>query len=250
MQILNSGCVHTKPNEIQAVDLNQKNETLKIKNTSIPIEYLVYRSSQFPLADFFRGLKKGEYKEAFQRMDLRYRSSNFNNPALQELIDAGFIPVYVKIENKTVTPLSFDEKSFVLVDGSKTLTPIAVTDLPREFEHFSQEALAANVYNTGVVVVGFAAVLGVLVIATAGNGLIIPNNWGGGGGNSKSHSGLFSDSEPIYNDLQKTTKVDYRNYLIQSSTLKSGESAQGLVFFLDPQSLGERNYKLEFVSKK
>lgn len=249
-QAANTSCIHLKPREIQLVDLNQDPDLAKLANPDLEIQYLVYRPYQLPLNDFFRNLKRGNYKNAFQRIHFTYRPSNFNNQAVEELIGAGFIPVYIKVENSSSRPLTFDEKSFTLTDGAKVLNAVPSKDLPRELKRFSPEAVVANVYNTGVVVLIFVAVMAVIVVAAKeGRGGAF-GNLSFDSGNSSGPDPRFTSPDETFNDVHQVTKVDYRHYLITSRVLKPGEFVQGLVFFMDSQESPDPNYHLEFKANK
>ncbi len=231
--ILNAGCIHVSPNEVKTFELSSPSALSSADNTGVEIKYLVYKTSRLPLSLFFRRLKRGDYREAFQRMDFQYRGSNVKSEVLEDMLDAGFIPVYVKLENKGPVAMRFDVADFSLSENSTVLAALSEEQLPHEFEHFSPQALVANVYNTGVVIVGFAAIMGVMVLsADKGNADL---------------SGFGVPGTPeIYNSVQRTTKLEYQKYLLKSSSLKTGESAQGLLFFRDPTPVPEQNYRLLF----
>lgn len=243
MQIATSGCIHISPNETQSVTLRKQDLSAKKPNEP-SVEYVVYKTAELPLEDFLYNFNKGEYKRAFREIKLNYRPSNFSNKALEELVSAGFVPVFVNIANNGPVDIRLSEKSFSLGDGKTVFPAIGVDDLPREFQHFSPTALAANVYNTGVVVVSFAAVLVAFAILTEGHGQLPPNVFGLGPFPNDTKSG-----DPVLNDLNRVVKVDYRSYLISASTLKPGESRKGLVFFFAPDVPRDQDFQLIWKTK-
>ena len=112
--------------------------------------------------------------------------------------------------------------------------------LPVEFEHFSPQAVAANVYNTAVVVVGFAAVLAVLVIAS--NGGAVPDF-------SQLTGPSVDSTNEVYNSTHSKTRVDYKNYLIKKTVLDPGAVVSGLLFFYDVDDSHGQSPALLFQSK-
>jgi hypothetical protein len=222
--IFNASCVHVASSEIKRVEepSDKGLTTLRIDGTKV--DYLVYHPSQLPLNDFFSRLKRGDYKEAFKKIDLRYRPKNYSDEVMTELLDEGFVPVYVKVKNEGAAPVSFDEKSFTLKYNGSEKKAFYSEYLPKEFEHFNPKAVAANVYNGTLVIVGFAAVLAVVIMGH-GNMPSIP------GGSSSGSGGGGGSGEDIYNNVSKKVRVDYKNYLISKTELKPGEEAKGLLFF-------------------
>lgn len=204
-----------------------ENNLSKTRFNDAEINYLIYRTSQLPLEEFFSHLKRGDYKKAFKNIDLSYHPENFEDEALAELIEAGFVPVYVKVENQGSSAIEIDEKSFSLNYREGSVKAFYSSELPNEFRHFSPKAVAANTYNTAVVVVGFAAILAVFVVlAPYGNpdlsGMGVPSN----------------SSRSLYNSVHKKVKVDYKTYLIKKIRLEPGQVTKGLLFFkLDNQPL-------------
>ncbi len=218
---LQPACVHVaQENETHELHAQPKSQLVPLNAQGVELNYAIYRTSQLPLGDFFTRLKQGEYKKAFRQADFHYRSANFNDKALNKLIESGFIPVYVKLKNTGTTPLTLDEKSFALTNEKEPKAAFYSDQLPQVFSEINPTAVAANVYNTGVVVVGFAAVMAILVVAKSTS---FPTNTGSGlstGGN-----------DPVYNDVHKYMRVNYKDYLIKKTTLQPGEEAKGLLFF-------------------
>lgn len=224
--VLNSSCVHTRSREhveVQPIAATNADGVIsKVRVDGTTLDYVIYRSSELPLHDFFFHLKRGDYKTAFRKMKLNYRPANYEDDVLNELLSAGFVPTYVKVKNDGTTPLQFDEKSFALSYTDTTTKAFFADQLPREFKRFSPKAAVANAYNTAVVVVGFAAVLAaVMVMPMARNPELAP---------AFGSKPIDSDST-IYNDIHTTVYVDYKKLLISKVTLNSGEETKGLLFF-------------------
>jgi len=235
----NASCIHTQSTvETKAVETSPESGLSQIQKPEVEIQYLIYQQSKLPLGDFFSHLKRGDYNKAFRRIDFRYRSANFKDEAMAELLEAGFVPAYVKVKNPGSTPLQFDEKSFALSSEDVSLKAFYSDQLPKEFKRLSPKAVAANVYNTGVVIVGFAAVLAAyFVVASAANGQ--PGFPAGNG----------SQQSAIYNDVNNTVRVDYRNYLIAKTVLNPGEETKGILFFYAGDSISTSEAELIFSAQ-
>lgn len=221
------GCIHVASEETRTVRVEKSQSGVLTQKSAdgSTMNYLVYRDSILPLEQFFTRLKKGEYTRAFREINLNYRPANHDNEAMQELLDAGFVPVYVKIENKGTSNLDFDEKSFEMKCKGGSAKAFYAEYLPREFEHVNSKAIAANVYNVGVVIVGFGAVIVALIMASENkvprmDGMQVP--------------GSMSDVK-IVNSATKKHRVDYKNYLLTKTRLAPEHASEGLLFFqMDP----------------
>lgn len=231
--ILNSSCIHLNSTEYRSVEIEntkaQHQETIIFEK--LQIENLVYTESVYPLEEFLSKLLSGDFKEILNKIDLKYKPSNTDNKIILELIKEGLVPVYVNIKNTGPEPIKISEKNFYLSDGDVQIQALNFDRVPRSYERFNSKAVAANTYNISVVVIGTIVALAVLGIIFRGASL--PSGIGSGGSSkSKYSSGSVKgrDSE-ILNDTHKTTRIDYRDYLISEKTIESNESLQGLLFF-------------------
>lgn len=246
LQIFNSNCAHVSTRDYKTLDLTTPQRTLTTSQPPLEIKYLIYESSKFPLSEFFSRLKKGEYKESFRRVDFKYYSANTNSKILKDMIDSGFVPVYIQITNNTSVPIDFSESSFVLNSPSLTATPLTAKQVPREIQNFNPKALVANIYNTGVVILVCAIILGAVLVASKGGS--VPNfNFPTSDSSKFSESSEPSESGEIYNDLQHTTQIDYQSLLISKTSLQPGEKAQGLLFWHIPDTSDIKEAKLLFL---
>lgn len=82
-----------------------------------------------------------------------------------------------------------------------------------------------------VAVIGTVVALAVLGIIFKGGGF--PSGIGPDGGSKSRYSsgGKGQDNNKIINNTQKTTQIDYRNYLISERAIAPNKSIQGLLFF-------------------
>lgn len=250
-QLFHSGCIHTSSHEYRNIEIPSRKGLSEQNFGEVKVDSAIYLPSKFPLTDFFSRLKKGEFTDAFKRIDLEYKQSTINDKVLEQIIDSGFIPVYVEIKNQGKKPIHIDEKSFALTNiangtngtngtnGKQEIKAFYSETLPREFTKFNTSAAAANVINTGIVIVGFAAVLaGMLIITSASSAgsLSFPNF----------HPNGNSSDIKVYNDTTTVTKVNYNSFLITSSVLNPGESKNGLLFFYTQDLVGIHEFKLIF----
>ncbi len=233
IQAFTPGCIHVKTYETRAIELPSEKGLSMQQVDDLKIGSIVYLPSKLPLEDFFSRLRRGEFSDAFAKMDLNYKQSNTNDELIQKIIEAGFIPAYIEVKNTGEGPISIDEKTFALDNGKNQIKGFYADSLPREFERFSPTAVAANAVNLGIVIVGFAVVLAAMIILPSG--AHFPDT---GQGSSSSMS-----NDPL-NKTSETTKIDYKNYLLTATKIMPGESAKGLLFFYFENKVGIHDYKL------
>ncbi len=234
---LTNGCIHTKPREIKIVQTLPHDHFSRIETDCAQIQYFVFRPSKLPMNDFFFHLRKGDYNQAFHQLDLRYKSAIFSDEALNELVSAGLIPVYVNIQNQGLSDLQISESLFALDSSGMVHSALPIESLPQEFKHFSPGAVAANVYNTSLVVLAYAALLAAEVMSSSSTGLYFPD------------SSAFPAHGSIFNEINPVTQVNYQNYLIHQTVLKPGQEAKGLLFYNFTDSALSDNSKLVFSVK-
>lgn len=236
-----TSCIHTKGKEheevkIESIEIDKNQIINKSENSKYKLEIIALRDNQYPLADFFSALKRGQLIEGFKKINLRYQPANYSNKALTMLIEEGFQPVYVRIQNNSDKPMRFDEKSFSIISNDKVIKGFYAEALPQEIGRLNSKALAANIYNTGVVVVSFVGLLGFIYVYSNGlTDMKIPPLFPNGEPNTANPNSVKTpDSDyQVYNDINKSINIDYKNYLLTQTTLQPGQSASGLVFFYD-----------------
>jgi hypothetical protein len=243
--IVNSGCIHTSAIEDRNLSLKESDKTAEqmSERTSLRIESVIYSEGKWPLSDFFSRLMAGEFKEAIAKVDIRYVPSNTKNEILRELINDGFVPVFVRVKNTSAVPVQVSEAQFHIEDGKIRVRAIESTQIPRVFKRFSSEAFIANTINVGAVVLAFT----VLFYAMAesdnyGNGFRLfdfSSSSSGGGGDIK-----------ILNETEKTTRINYRNYLLKATTIPPHSETQGLLFFYNSSKADSKTFRLTFEEAK
>lgn len=233
-----NGCVSVRDQENKAVDAgrvaeSRLREVFTVEQAgSLRIQALVYHPKRLPLEDFFRNLASGRYEKAFKSNRFRSPAAT-DDEALRILIKAGLIPVLVDATNVGKDPVDASSLTLTLEGaGAEALTPIPGAQLPYEFEKLNPKAIAANAYNTTVVVVGYATLVAALAVAA-----IAPC------AQSRCDAGPLMDAMgrfaaaldphegPVLNHIHKTTVVEYGDLLWKPRPLAPGQTATGLLFF-------------------
>ena len=210
-----SGCIRTKTNEGVSVTKEAPRDGLRrFARDGIDGGFGIYRPATMPLEDFFSRLASGEFDRALAAVDIQFRPGSTENKAITKLLEEGVVPVYLQLKNGGSRPVTVSEQVVRLVGDGLNLAPIPPQDVPRRFKEFSPKAIGANVYNTGAVVVVFAAMLAMSLFMMGARPTFI-----------------LGRSPEIYNSPTKTTMVSYQNFLFAETQLKPGDTAMGLVLF-------------------
>jgi len=233
-----SGCIHTLSHAKANVSVDADSEPNKLRHQSVgpvDVDSLVYTPAKLPLADFFRRLAAGDFAEAIQQIDLHYVPASSDNAALQNLLDNGFVPVYVRLTNHNTVPVVIDAATLSplsLSSDTQSFKAIPSSDLPDELTSFNTAALGANVANT---VIAVAVVVAIIVVMSA----------------LHANSGDFGiapgDESSVYNRVTKTTTIDYQNYLLPTGAVAPGATIRGLVFFRVPNGVAKDELHLRFA---
>jgi hypothetical protein len=208
-------CISVKERESRTILATESSDINSNETTrgSFVISYNAFRPSRLPLESSIRMLFDGDVMRALTEADPWYRSASSDDVALQKLISNGFIPVQVQVRNEGSTPSKFSLSDLSLLSSTEKLIPIPPKDLPNELSEFNAVAVAANVYNTSIVVFAVAAVM----LSSSKRAVV---------------SSPFSDEKAkLYNSTTKTTEINYVDYLLNDAELAPNQSASGLVFF-------------------
>ncbi len=134
---------------------------------------VVLTPAQWPLEVSLKRLLQGDFAGVVEGVDLSFQSSQVPEGVLEDLYDAGYLPVYVRIENTTAEPRPFHVARLAArVDDDVLLTPVHPDTLPAQFREIDWA-------QTGMAVVVVALVVLLLVAAAkegeADPGLRLPN---------------------------------------------------------------------------
>jgi len=229
-----SGCIHTLSHARANVQVDAESDLNKLQHQSVgpvAIDSLVYTPAKLPLADFFRRLAAGDFAKAIQQIDLHYVPARSDNAALQNLLDNGFVPVYVRLTNHNTASVLVDASTLSLMSDGKSFKAIAPANLPDELTSFNVAAVGANVANTVIAVAVLVAIVVVMsALHTSSSGLVMDPG----------------DESSIYNRVTKTTTIGYQNYLFPTGAVAPGATVRGLVFFRVPDDVAKDKLRLRF----
>ena len=230
---LNSSCIHVSSTEHKTLELKSRKDLQQIAGpTNLRIYSLIYTQSVFPLETFLKKLIAGDFNDAVRKVNLFYKPSNVDNQLISELIEDGLVPVYVKIENTSGIPVEINEKNFLIDDDGQPVAALNSREIPRAFTRFNSRAVAANAYNIGAVAIVYVGVLVAIGIVSSQSGSSTNLGYlGSSASGSSSKSSSDESDNKIINRTQKTTVIDYQNYLLSERTLEPYSSFEGLLFF-------------------
>lgn len=242
-----TSCIYTKNKDykdlkVDEISFNSKNNFYSHQQGNYNLNFVFLKPSELPFELFFKKLAKGQLRKSLQSINLVYEPANYSNAAIKMLNEEGFIPVYIELTNTSPNPIYFDEKSFVLFDSltEERLSAFYSEALPKELERFNTKALAANIYNTGVVVLGYASIFGILYI-----GLVNDVHMASADGALINGISNVTD-RTVYNPLNKNIEIDYKNLLLSRTVLKPNETTRGLIFYYDHDDKFENIKSLQF----
>ena len=231
--LVNTSCVHIKSSEDLKVQLTENEKAQHHDSANYQMKFFIYSESKYPLEDFFTQLKNGDFTESLKSIDLKYTPANTDNKIFKKLIDRGYVPVYLSYQNTSQADIKIQFNQFQITDGKNSISPISPINLPKKFQQFHPQALAANTYNITVTITGVVVIALLLASLRADNfsfnGLdIAPNN-----------------NDIVY-PLNYTTRIDYQNLVLNEKILKPNESFAGLLFFYNSKAKNLDSYQLKF----
>ena len=177
---------------------------------------------QWPLEASMKSLFAGDFTGVFDRLDLTFHSSTLDEDVLEELFDAGFLPVYARVTNVGNARRVFLPTSLALLaDGHTRLYAAHPEELPDRFSELD--------IGKTVAVVAASAVAVLLIVLSARNN---------GGAARLGNAGVHIMAEarlPLpegggSTPLAAPPASDTRG-LLTAGELAPGESAEGFLFF-------------------
>ncbi len=178
----------------------------------VDVQGLVFTPAQWPLEASLKKLTAGDLVGVVEAFDLRFKLSTLPAGALQDLFDQGFVPAYVRIENRGRAPRVFlPERLALQVDGTRQWPSAAPEELPTSMT-------AVDWRRTGLTLV-VITVLVVLLAAQSRNR------------NVSSVGNL--DLEPLTraSPPPAPSGPTAQDVLLTRRELAPGEAAEGLVLF-------------------
>ena len=180
----------------------------------VDVQGLVFTPAQWPLEASLKKLTRGDLVGVIEAFDLRFKLSTLPGGALQELFDQGFVPAYVRVENRAGAPRRFlPERLALQVDGTRQWQPAAPEELPTSMTAVDWRRTGMTLIAITVLVVVLAAQSRNRNVSVAGNLNLEP---------------LTRESPPAPGGPAAPSAQDV---LLTPRELAPGEAAEGLVLF-------------------
>lgn len=124
----------------------------------VRIQARVLTPTQWPLEGSLKRLLQGDFIGVIDAFDLRFRSSTIPPGILEDLYDRGFVPAYLRVENRSTEARAFQPALLAVRDQSGQDLPAAdPEDLPRTFTRMDMERTLLAAAGVVLVVVAIAA---------------------------------------------------------------------------------------------
>ena len=185
------------------------------------VEAVPLTPSQWPLEASLKNLLAADFEGVIDHFDLRFHSSTLDGELLQELFDAGFLPVYLRVTRQGETAETFMPEFFKLeADGDKLFFPVPANDLPRQFKEVDWSRM------------GSAVVVTVLTLAL----IVLAAREGRGAGfrttGRLSNITLRAGTSRRYRSAPRAAPVLPSDPgILRQTELAPGESMEGFLFF-------------------
>ena len=148
-------CTHEVPRDsIQVrhyrVDWSRLNAPV-LQQGSLAIRGILLTPAQWPLEASLKRLRAGDFEGVIDALDLRFHSSSIPSGVLQDLYDLGYIPAYVRIENRGTEPAWFDPRRLVVRINPWTALPrVGSHELPQTVTELDWQRTGAGVALTAL----------------------------------------------------------------------------------------------------
>ena len=196
----------------------------------VRIRAVLLTPTQWPLEGSLKRLLQGDWVGVIDAFDLRFHSSTIPTGILEDLYGRGFVPAYVRVENRAAEARVFPPATLIVQDRAGQELPAAEPeDLPRTFTRVDVERTLLTVAAVALVVAAIVAQRkGELNLGTA---YVPPYSSGHGyvevGVQAPIGSG--SAAEPSGPAAGAGTGAD--RSLLRAAVLAPGEAREGVVLF-------------------
>jgi hypothetical protein len=110
------------------------------------VEGVPLTPAQWPLEASLKSLVSGDFEGIIDRFDLAFHSSTLEGEVLEDLFEAGYLPVYVRVINTGAEPRVFAPAALTLLADNETrLFAVTPEELPARFEKIDWGATGAAV---------------------------------------------------------------------------------------------------------
>lgn len=122
------------------------------------IQAVLLTPTQWPLEGSLKRLLHGDFMGVIDAFDLRFRSATIPSGILEDLYGRGFVPAYVRVENRAAEPRVFQPATALTVQdrAGQELPAAEPEDLPRTFTRVDVQR---TVLTAAVVVLVVAAIV-------------------------------------------------------------------------------------------
>jgi hypothetical protein len=112
----------------------EKLDPQRLEQGGLQVEAVPLTPRQWPLEASMKSLFQGDFVGVIDRFDLRFHSSKLEEDVLEDLFDAGFVPVYARISNPGTEPRRFSpDYAALTVDGTTIFFSVPPQALPETF---------------------------------------------------------------------------------------------------------------------
>ena len=196
-------------------------EPQTMRRGDLRIEGVVLTPAQWPLEASVKNLLKGDFLGVLTDLDLRFRPSTLRSDVLERLLEAGYVPAFLRVRNEGKQDAAFDPNwVFLRVDEETAFPPVPADGLPDLFQEIDWAAT------------GFAVVITALAIALV---VVSRRNRSSIGGNVQ----LYGRPGVIINPSGGSARRRFRGAppagstrgLLRAEILPPGETREGFLFF-------------------
>ncbi|MCH7478297.1 MAG: hypothetical protein IIA14_09360 [SAR324 cluster bacterium] len=128
-------------------------EPQRLQRGDLRIEGVVLTPAQWPLEASVKNLLKGDFLGVVTGLDLRFRPSTLRSDVLERLLEAGYVPAFLRVRNEGKQNAPFDPNwVFLRVDEETAFPPVPADGLPDLFQEIDWAATGFAVVITALAV--------------------------------------------------------------------------------------------------
>ena len=194
----------------------------RMQRGDLRIEGVVLTPAQWPLEASVKNLLKGDFLGVVTGLDLRFRPSTLRSDVLERLLEAGYVPAFLRVKNEGKQGAPFDPNwVFLRVDEQTAFPPVPADGLPDLFQEIDWAA-------TGFAVVITALAVALIVVSQRNRRVSI-----GGGLHLRGQPGVFiaSPRAPGRRRFRGAPRLESTRGLLRAEILPPGETREGFLFF-------------------
>ena len=197
-------------------------EPQRLQRGDLRIEGVVLTPAQWPLEASVKNLLKGDFLGVVTGLDLRFRPSTLRSDVLERLLEAGYVPAFLRVRNEGKQNAPFDPNwVFLRVDEETAFPPVPADGLPYLFREIDWAA-------TGFAVVITALAVALVVVSQRNQRVSI-----GGNVQLSRLPGVFipPSGASARGRFRAASAAQSTRGLLRGEILPPGETREGFVFF-------------------